>query len=189
MVKNVLVKKDRATINPDVLKNYNTVEVMHPCIEKYCDVYAKDLADRLFLNDRHLPDALTTPSLLIPLFGNKKKMVGSGLMSEGQYFKARQNLLRKMQDILDKNNPLLCYTLSDNSGSDGSSSDEEDDVPWHDNMHHGKAKEELEEFEHFKRKKYQPKVREVTARCLTGESCEIIVGPVDQKGKKSSIRK
>ena len=55
-------------------------------------------------------------------------------------------------------------------------------------MNQGKAKEELEEFEHFKRKKYQPKVREVTVRYLTGESCEIIVGPVDQKGKKSSIR-
>jgi hypothetical protein len=28
--KNVLVKKARATIDPDVLKNYNTDEVMHP---------------------------------------------------------------------------------------------------------------------------------------------------------------
>ena len=76
-------------------------------------------------------------------------IVGSGLMSEGQYFKARQNLLQKMQDILDKNNPLLCYTLSDNSSSEGSGDDEDDDIPW-DNMNHGKAKEELEEFEHFK---------------------------------------
>ena len=77
------------------MKNYNTVEVMHPCIEKYCDVYTKDFADHLSLNDRHLPDALATPSLLNLLFGNEKKMVGSGLMSEGQYFKARQNLLQK----------------------------------------------------------------------------------------------
>jgi hypothetical protein len=53
-------------------------------------------------------------------------------------------------------------------------------------MNHGKAKEELEEFEHFKCKKYQPKVREVTARCLTGELCQIMVGPVNQKGKKLS---
>ena len=84
------------------MKNYNTVEVMHPCIEKYCDVYTKDFADHLSLNDRHLPDALATPSLLNLLFGNEKKMVGSGLMSEGQYFKARQNLLQKMQD-------MVCY--------------------------------------------------------------------------------
>ena len=89
----------------------------------------------------------------------------------------------KMQDILDKNNPLLCYTLSDNSSSRGSSDDEDDDIPRHDNMNHGIAKEELEEFEHFKRKKYQLKVREVTARCLTGESCQIMVAPFDQKGK------
>jgi hypothetical protein len=46
-------------------------------------------------------------------------IVGSGLMSKGQYFKAWQNLLQKIQDILDKNNPLLCYTLSDNSSSEG----------------------------------------------------------------------
>ncbi len=93
-----------------------------------------------------------------------------------------------MQDILHKNNPLLCYTLSDNSSSEDASNDKDDDIPWHDNMNHGKAKEELEEFEHFKHKKYQPKVREVTARCLTGESCQIMVGTVDQKGKKSFLR-
>jgi hypothetical protein len=110
-------------------------------------------------------------------------IVWSGLMSEEQYFKARQNLLRKMQDILNKNNPLLCNTLSDNSSSEGSG-DEEDDDNHRDNMNHGKAKEELEEFERFKRKKYQPNVREVTARCLTGESCQIMVGPVGQKRKK-----
>jgi hypothetical protein len=85
-----------------------------------------------------------------------------------------------MQDILDKNNPLLCYTLSDKSSSEGTSDDEDDDIPW-DNMNHSKAKEELEEFKHFKHKKYQPNVREVTARCLTGELCQIMVGPVGQK--------
>jgi hypothetical protein len=35
------------------------------------------------LNDRHLPDALATPTLLNPMFGNEKRIVGSGLMSEG----------------------------------------------------------------------------------------------------------
>ncbi len=72
-------------------------------------------------------------------------------MSKGQYFKALKNLLRKMQDIFDKkNNPLLCYTLSDNSSSEGSSNDKDYDIPWHDNMNHSKAKEKLEDFEHFK---------------------------------------
>jgi hypothetical protein len=50
-------------------------------------------------------------------------------------------------------------------------------------MNHSKSKEELEKFKHFKCKKYQQNVREVTARCLTGELCQIMVGPVDQKGK------
>jgi hypothetical protein len=80
---NVLVKKTRATIDPDVLKNYNTVEVMHPYIERCCNVYAQDLTDCLFLNDKHLPVVLATPSLLNSLFGNKKRLVGSGLMSKG----------------------------------------------------------------------------------------------------------
>ncbi len=103
----------------------------------------------------------------------QQKNVRSGLMFEGRYFKTRQNLLQKMQDNLDKNNPLFCYTLSDDSSSEA----------WRDNMNHGKSKEELEEFERFKRKKYQPKAREVAAWCLTGESCQIMVGPVNQKGK------
>jgi hypothetical protein len=74
--KNVLVKKARASTNPDVLKNYNTVEVMHPYIERYCNVYAQDLADRLSFIDRYLPDALATPSLLNSLFGNNKEWFG-----------------------------------------------------------------------------------------------------------------
>jgi hypothetical protein len=84
-----LVKKPRAAIDPVVLAKYNTVEIRHPYIERYCDVYSKDLADRLSLNDRHLPDALATPTLLNPMFGNETRIVGSGLMSEGQYLKAR----------------------------------------------------------------------------------------------------
>jgi hypothetical protein len=82
---------------------------MHPYIERYCDVYSKDLADHLSLNDRHLPDALATTTLLNPMFGNEKRIVGSGLMSEGKYLKAWQHLFCIMQDILDKNQscPLL----------------------------------------------------------------------------------
>ena len=108
--KNVLVTKGQASaIDPDVAAQYSTVERMDPCIEKYCNVYAKDLAERLSLNERNLPDALATPTLLNPMFGNERRIVGSGLMSEGQYLKARQNLLSKMQDILDKSNPVLCF--------------------------------------------------------------------------------
>jgi hypothetical protein len=179
--KNVLVKKTRAAIDPVLLAKYSTVEIMYPYIERYCDVYSKDLADRLSLNDdRHLTDAFATPTLLNPMFGNEKRIVGSGLMSEGQYLKAWHHFLCKMQDIPGKNNPVLCYTLSDNSSS---TDDEDDDIPRRDNMNHGKAVEELDEFERFKRKKYQPKVREMTARCLTGELCEIMVGPVEEKRK------
>ena len=101
-------------------------------------------------------------------------------MSEGQYFKARQNLLHKIQGFLDKNNPIICFALSDNSSS---SDDEDDDIPRRDNTNYGKAKEELEEFKRFKQKKFLPTLKETSARCLTGESGEIMVGPVQEKGK------
>ncbi len=65
------------------------MEIMHPYIERYCDVYSKNLADRLSLNERYFPDILAIPTLLNPMFGNEKRIVGSGLMSEGQYFKSR----------------------------------------------------------------------------------------------------
>ena len=132
------------------------------------------------LDERNLPDALATPALLNPMFGNERRIVGSGLMSEGQYLKARQNLLSKMQDILDKSNPVLCFELSDNSSS---SDDDDDDIPMRDNQNYAKAKQELEEFERFKRKKYLPTLKEASARCLTGESGEIMVGTVQNKGK------
>ncbi len=141
--KNVLVKKPKAAIDPVVLAKYSTVEIMHPYIERYCDVYSKDLAGHLSFNDRQLPDALATPTLLNPMFSNEKRIVGSRLMSEGQYLMAWQHFLHKMQDILDKHNPVLCYTLSDNSSS---TDDKDIDIPQLDNMNHGKAMEELDEF-------------------------------------------
>jgi hypothetical protein len=55
-----------------------------------------------------------------------KKELVSEFMSEGQYLKTWQHLLGKMQDILDKNNPVLCYTLSDNSSS---TDNKDDDIP------------------------------------------------------------
>jgi hypothetical protein len=81
---------------------------------------------------------------------------------------------------LTKTTPCLFFELSDNSSS---SDDEDDDIPRRDNTNYGKAKEELEEFERFKRKKYLPTLKETSARCLTGESGEIMVGPVQEKGK------
>jgi hypothetical protein len=182
--KNFLATKEQATvIDPDVLVEYSTVETMYLCIEKYCNVYVKDLAKRLSLNERNLTDALATPTLLNPMFGNEKRIVGSGLTSEGQYFKACQNLLRKIQDFLDKNNPILCFALSYNNSS-SNSDDEDDDIPQRDNTNYGtKAQEELEEFEHFKWKTCLPTLKETSARCLTGESGQIMVGPVEEKGE------
>ncbi len=52
-----------------------------------------------------------------------------------------------------------------------------------DNTNYGKAREELEEFERFKWKKYLPTFKATSARCLTGDSDEIMVGPVQDKGK------
>ena len=91
--KNVLVTKGQASaIDPDVAAQYSTVERMDPCIEKYCNVYAKDLAERLSLNERNLPDALATPTLLNPMFGSKK-------MNCGIWIDVRRTVLQGVSEL------------------------------------------------------------------------------------------
>ncbi len=64
---------------------YSTVGKLCIPALRYCNVYAKDLAECLSLDKRNLPDALATPALLNPMFGNEKRIVGSGFVLEGQY--------------------------------------------------------------------------------------------------------
>ena len=102
-------------------------EEMHELIEKYLDLYSADLNQRLGLgiDDETLPASLGIPVLLNPVFGSKERIIGSGFMSETQYNKAEQDLLEKMQEILDRKNHIVTAIAVDSSNSSSCGSDSE----------------------------------------------------------------
>ena len=89
--KTVLVKKAGVTVSDSVAQNFTKVERMDPRVEKYCEVYAEDLAHRAGLTSKFLPLALTMPVMLNPLFGLRTKIIGAGLLKESQYDKAESS--------------------------------------------------------------------------------------------------
>ena len=62
---------------------------MDPKVQKYCDLYSADLAERLGLNSANLPHYLSVGILLNPLFGKKECVVACGLLTNEQYDTAR----------------------------------------------------------------------------------------------------
>ena len=52
--KTMIVRRSVVDVGPKVVKNYNKFELMDPMIKKYCDIYTKDLAKRVCLDDRFL---------------------------------------------------------------------------------------------------------------------------------------
>ena len=91
----VLVKSSMAEGDPDVKKNFNEVVDMHHTIEIYHEVYTDDLEMRIGLNKDTLPIALAISTLLNPTFGVRSNVVGSGLMTNKQYGRARGKLLQQ----------------------------------------------------------------------------------------------
>ena len=86
-----------------------------------------------------------------------------------------------MQDILDRNSPIVWLAVED----DSSSKEDEDQTanPKRINSNYGKALEELEDFEVCKKKRYRPILDASKSSVLSGETHEIMVGPVTKKGK------
>ncbi len=103
----VLVKRVRSFITDDEEQNYSEVINMEEVIEKYCDTYAKDLEERLYLQKDKLPTAMAISTLLNPIFGLRPRIVGCGLMCDRQYDQARRDLVRMIQDILDARSPTI----------------------------------------------------------------------------------
>ena len=87
--KTVLVKKSGVDVSLDVANNYTKVEVMDPAVEKYCDLYAQDLSQRLGLDANELPTSLTNHVLMNPMFGREKRVTNSGLLTKKQYNRGR----------------------------------------------------------------------------------------------------
>ena len=65
---------------------------MDPMIEKYHMLYAQDLAQCIGPNANHLPNALTFSILLNPMFGLEQRIVGSGLLTKEQFYRAKRGV-------------------------------------------------------------------------------------------------
>ena len=217
--KTVLVKKASSTLSAQLEKKFK-IEVMDPTIEKYRMVYAQDLAKRVGLND-NLPNALTFSVLLNPLFGLQQRIVGSGLLTEGQFTNAKRGmyllncmlslpeytssipfivarhlveLIKAMQDLLDRKLPPTC------ANADNDDDDSEDDDDGYENRttnsNFNMATEEFNRLESYKRNKYRPKKWKTAPFTVlsafdvnSDKIQEIIVAPVEEKGKDLPSRK
>jgi hypothetical protein len=89
--KTVLVKKASSTVSGHLEKKFE-IEVMDPMIEKYPMLYAQDFSQRVGLNENYLPNALTISILLSPLFGLEQRIVRLGLLTEGQFGRAKRGM-------------------------------------------------------------------------------------------------
>ena len=83
--KRVLVRRYGVDVGLEVAKNHDKVEIMDPMINKYCDLYTKDLTKRVGLDDRFLSPIFITHVLLNPMFSLKKRFVNYGILTYDQY--------------------------------------------------------------------------------------------------------
>ena len=92
------------------MNEYAKVEDIEPEIVQYCDIYTADLSERLGLNETQLPNAVSFPTLLNPMFGNKKLIVGSGLaVRESKGSTASENGAHSRQKVsINKSNHRRC---------------------------------------------------------------------------------
>ena len=116
---------------------------MEPEIVQYCDIYTADLSEHLGLNETHLPNAVSFPALLNPMFGNRKLIVGSGLMSAMQYDRAKGRLLQRMVRIRDRKCPSASQGTVNEDGLDS----KDDDVEFATNKNYAVADKEWKHFE------------------------------------------
>jgi hypothetical protein len=184
--KTVLVKKDSAMVSDNIERNYSQVIIMDPFIETYRDAYADDLEARLELNADKLLTALTVSTLLNPMMGLESTIVGTGLMSETQYRRARNTVISMMHDILDMKSDVVVVSSSDDSSDD-------EQVPHRENANHSRANDEFIAFEKLKRKKYLPVLAKPEHGGLVGEYNgkvkELWVGKVVEKEKNLPSKK
>ena len=177
--KTILVKVEGSELDRDKELDYLEVIDMDPLIQTFHKVYAEDLVERIGLDRRKLPVALGVATLLNPMFGLKSNVVGSGLMTDDQYDAARNELICKLQDIMDE---IVQRVYSDSSGDD--SSEDEEDMPFMQNINYNKALAEVNAFDNYKKKKYRPSiVMSPKTQVLVGERKKIWVGCTGEAGK------
>jgi hypothetical protein len=83
-------------------------EAMEPCIELFRMLYAKDMEERCGYTDDNgtpvlqLPVDLAIACLLNPMYGGRKVITSSGLMTDEQYSHAEDDLIGRMQLINER---------------------------------------------------------------------------------------
>ena len=206
----VLLKRSGVSVLPETASNFMKVEVMDPSVQKYCDLYADGLANRIGLSAARMPHYLSIGILLNPLFPSRKAIVACGLMTDEQYAAARErksfilcalvslhplsiglyslvlfvrSSKTSMADILDMKSPHS--NDAESAASSGDSSD--DEVICFSPSYH-MADKELAAFNKLKKPKYQPtydssKSRALSGTSNSGKSYLIQVGPVLRRGE------
>ena len=165
-------------------------------IDRYRSLYTEDLAERLGVDNETLPSSLGIPVLLNPVFGSRERIIGLGLMMPQQYTKAEHDLLERMQDALDRKNPVVSPIFVDSSDdekssddddsskiSSGSSSSEEEEQHTVLNSNHALAKEQFTRWMSWRHKKFLPETDKVNVKTLIGE------GDGKAKGKRMRVGK
>ena len=107
------MKTADAEIGCEVDQEYIGVIEMDPLIETYHEVCANDLEGRIGVNNDRLPTTLGVVTLLKPLFGLLKKLLGlDRLMTGEQYDQDRVEVICQMEDIMDEKSPPVYSSVT-----------------------------------------------------------------------------
>jgi len=106
-----LVISEDAVLDNELKTKYNEILIMHDTISTYRASYVEDLTRRLGLDQQELPAAFSTATLLNPMFGRSPNIIHSGLMTRVQYNRARNLLVRVIQDELEAASPVIDMKL------------------------------------------------------------------------------
>ena len=174
-----LVISENATIDNATKAKYSKILVMHETISTYRESYVQDLTRRLGLDQQELPAAFSMATLLNPMFGRAPNIVNSGLMTQGQYNRARNLLVRAIQDELEASSPVIEI---DDAGSYNSA---DGCIQPFDDHHYLQAEKELTQLEILKQSKFIPELK--YERCIqrvnqNGTKFEIGCGPLVNRG-------
>jgi hypothetical protein len=143
-----------------------TFEVMDPCIELYRMLYLKDMLIRCGFTEENgdpcskLPTLTAIALLLNPLYGCKTKITGNGLMTDEQYDNALDDLIARMQLMMERESGHMEPIVLSGGDSDDSM---DDPIIRNVSTERDQAKNEFQAYCNVvKRKCYCPKTYEGT---------------------------
>jgi hAT family C-terminal dimerisation region len=134
-------------------------QAMDPCIELFRMLYATDMEERCGFIDKDgeavmkLPTDLAIACLLNPLYGGRRVITASGLMTEEQYLHAEDDIIVRLQLMMERENghvePIII------SGGEDDSMD--DDLQRAVSSERDKAKAEFNSYCLIKKRRYAPR--------------------------------